>query len=556
MPGITWGFTIAIMSLAFTGKFGGCTLAAHYLARFNWRESVTIGSLMSCKGSVHMFSDAVLHLTLVPSHSLVELIVLNVGLSAGILNQRVFSMFVLEALVLTFLTTPLVTALYPPKYRVRISRTGANFFNVTDNNTGTVGTKLPEERKPHGRPYRGRRVSQPHDNPCEDGVEKEKIRFTVVLDKIEHLSGAMAVAEFLNPSTYEFEDGVNGNQNSHCNDGKGSSSDKISEKYRVKVKEISGRHSPAPSATSFSSPSLSIIVSPVINALRLIKLSDRVSAVMKCYDTAALLHSDPVLSIYRMFTLLQGINISSELEVVPEEEMVGCTLDKANGFGADMIIIPWIIHSSSNALMVNGVDVPQTPKGGNASYNPFDALFTTEVRNETIAPLVHGGLGNLISGASVVHSHYIRSVFALSGIDVGLYIDQSDIVSSSQFAKDSSATGVCPAADPMANVVAGPNKADKGRGRIHVFFPFFGGPDDRFALRFVVGLCRRNERLRATVVRLRKTGERVDASGLINADSIVPGKEVQEKGRTIESRNEEFGATNIASVGVVVVLYW
>ena len=33
-----------------------------------------------------------------------ELIVLNVGLSAGILDTRVFSMFVFEALILTFAT--------------------------------------------------------------------------------------------------------------------------------------------------------------------------------------------------------------------------------------------------------------------------------------------------------------------------------------------------------------------------------------------------------------------------------------------------------------------
>jgi len=56
VSGVTWGFTIAIMSLAFTGKFGGCTLAAHYFARFNWRESATIGSLMSCKGFVRPYA--------------------------------------------------------------------------------------------------------------------------------------------------------------------------------------------------------------------------------------------------------------------------------------------------------------------------------------------------------------------------------------------------------------------------------------------------------------------------------------------------------------------
>ncbi|TFK68025.1 Sodium/hydrogen exchanger [Pluteus cervinus] len=66
--GITWAYTIAIISLAFLGKFGGCTIAARYLAGFSPRESSAIGALMSCKG-------------------LVELIVLNVGLSAGILSQ-------------------------------------------------------------------------------------------------------------------------------------------------------------------------------------------------------------------------------------------------------------------------------------------------------------------------------------------------------------------------------------------------------------------------------------------------------------------------------------
>ena len=46
-------------------------------------------------------------------NSLVELIVLNVGFQANILNTRVFSMFVLHALVLTFITTPLTLWIYP-----------------------------------------------------------------------------------------------------------------------------------------------------------------------------------------------------------------------------------------------------------------------------------------------------------------------------------------------------------------------------------------------------------------------------------------------------------
>jgi len=62
--GITWAYTIAIIFTAFVGKFGGCALAAKYLAGFNWRESGAIGSLMSCKGyKIMLFFMVVFTLT-------------------------------------------------------------------------------------------------------------------------------------------------------------------------------------------------------------------------------------------------------------------------------------------------------------------------------------------------------------------------------------------------------------------------------------------------------------------------------------------------------------
>lgn len=47
--GITWAFTLAIIVLSFAGKFGGCTIASR-MAGYSWRESSTVGALMSCKG--------------------------------------------------------------------------------------------------------------------------------------------------------------------------------------------------------------------------------------------------------------------------------------------------------------------------------------------------------------------------------------------------------------------------------------------------------------------------------------------------------------------------
>ncbi|KAK5126672.1 hypothetical protein LTR85_009606 [Meristemomyces frigidus] len=98
--GITWAYVVGVIAVAFCAKFAGGTLAAR-LNGMVWRESCTIGVLMSCKG-------------------LVELIVLNIGLQAKILSTRTFTIFVVMALVTTFATTPLTAALYPPWYQRKL----------------------------------------------------------------------------------------------------------------------------------------------------------------------------------------------------------------------------------------------------------------------------------------------------------------------------------------------------------------------------------------------------------------------------------------------------
>lgn len=60
--GITWGFTIAIICLDFTGKFAACTTTAR-ISGMSWRESSTVGSLMTCKGSALNFLDRIWSLT-------------------------------------------------------------------------------------------------------------------------------------------------------------------------------------------------------------------------------------------------------------------------------------------------------------------------------------------------------------------------------------------------------------------------------------------------------------------------------------------------------------
>ena len=51
--GITWAYVIGVIACAFSGKIIGGTLAAR-VNGLVWRESFTIGCLMSCKGLVEL----------------------------------------------------------------------------------------------------------------------------------------------------------------------------------------------------------------------------------------------------------------------------------------------------------------------------------------------------------------------------------------------------------------------------------------------------------------------------------------------------------------------
>jgi len=93
--GSLWLVCAVIVLTAIAGKFGGVTLAAKFYG-MNWRRSALLGVLMNTRG-------------------LMELIILNIGLSFGVLSKSLFAMMVVMALLTTFMTTPLMRLLYSPQ---------------------------------------------------------------------------------------------------------------------------------------------------------------------------------------------------------------------------------------------------------------------------------------------------------------------------------------------------------------------------------------------------------------------------------------------------------
>ncbi|KAF9651705.1 cation/H+ exchanger [Thelephora ganbajun] len=363
--GITWGYTILLCVVSFLAKFLPCAITAKFCG-FNFRESGAIGALMSCKG-------------------LVELIVLNIGLQAGVLDTRTFSMFVLHALVLTFITTPLTILVYPSRHRAHI------------------GVSQKENRD----------LADVEGLPGGSSDDEFKTRFAVVLDKLEQLPAIMTITQLLsNPSSRSV-----------------SAFSESSTDEKTSIREVS----------PFRPVSM--------DALRLIELTERTSAVMMSAEADYVLQTDPVVSVVRTFGALNHVPVRASISVVNHGEFSNSVARHVDSSSSQMLLVPWKATGNDDTA-------------GPAGFNPFDNLFKRTIATD--------------HSSEVVNSHYIRKLFAETKVDVCLIIDR----------------GLSTSGTP---------------GDQHIFLPFFGGPDDRLALSLVVQLCAGGSGVTATIVRIKKT---------------------------------------------------
>ncbi|WP_205873658.1 cation:proton antiporter domain-containing protein [Mycobacterium camsae] len=87
-----WAVTLGILVVSVAGKGLACAVAAR-LNKVPLRESIALGSLMNARG-------------------LIELILLNIGLQAGIITPTLFTILVLVAIVTTLMATPIFEFVY------------------------------------------------------------------------------------------------------------------------------------------------------------------------------------------------------------------------------------------------------------------------------------------------------------------------------------------------------------------------------------------------------------------------------------------------------------
>lgn len=266
------------------------------------------------------------------------------------------------AIILTLVTTPLTLAIYPASVRgikheeSAFSRSdekvpGADHLGTLSRGDGPATSRAP-------------------------GVDAPKSRFTVVLERIEHLPAIMTLVQLL--------------------------------------------QQPSSTPASNSAPTRKV------DAFRLIELTERTSALMRGADNAEeALARDPLVKVFELFTRLNRLNISSSISVVPLVEYAQSVVGHATRVGSDLIVVPWSASAPAGpAPTAEGSSSPFVPPASTSnSYNPFAGLFSLSNSNSPAAsPSAINSAEN-----SVLYSQFIRQVFTQSlssPADVALVVDR------------------------------------------------------------------------------------------------------------------------------------
>ncbi|WP_369978441.1 cation:proton antiporter [Xanthomonas bundabergensis] len=98
------GFVLVI-GVAVVGKLVGCTLGAR-LSGHDWRDSLTVGSLMNARG-------------------LMELVVIKIGLDSGVIGPDLFTLLFGMTLVTTFMASPMVAWFHRERHAAGSAGLGA-----------------------------------------------------------------------------------------------------------------------------------------------------------------------------------------------------------------------------------------------------------------------------------------------------------------------------------------------------------------------------------------------------------------------------------------------
>ena len=191
-----------------------------------------------------------------------------------------------------------------------------------------------------------------------------------------------------------------------------------------------------------------------VHGLRMLELTDRTSSVMQVSEMDEYSYSDPVVNAFRTFAQLNNIAVSGNVSVVPGSSYAETLASQALDHFSDLILIPW----NENGGISDGDSSDDSFSSGLQ-----DAFIQKTLEKSTCNTAVFFNRG--FGGPAITESRALSR--SISGLSLRSH------------------------REPLAQPIA-----DRSH---HIYFPFFGGVDDRVALRFVLQLAQ-NSNITATII--------------------------------------------------------
>jgi hypothetical protein len=189
-----------------------------------------------------------------------------------------------------------------------------------------------------------------------------------------------------------------------------------------------------------------------VHGLRILELTERTSSVMQVTEGEEYFSEiDPVVNAFRTFSRLNDVAVSGKVAIVPEASYSETLTKQASNVSSDFVLVPWSEYGS----ITEDTSVP----------------FVTSAQDR------YNGRG---------HLDFINKTLEKSVCNTGIFINQNfggmGPAERPNLKRSKSAMSVHSHRDAATLPVK-----DKSH---QVFFPFFGGVDDRAALRLALQLAK------------------------------------------------------------------
>jgi len=338
------------------------------------------------------------------------------------------------ALVTTFLTVPLVTYIYPPKYH-------------------------DKQEEDAGRPM--------HKNaaPPEPSI-------LVSVNKIEQVPSILSVIDLIES---KYKGSGHGTEDKNP---KGTVIEEKSTKSPSLLHLPTWLHHSHNKGGAVEKMNQNHTSKLVVNALRLIEITERDSSVMLQTSSEALRH-DPVMKMLQTFCEITALDIRGLIKVVTIKNFADTINKTAVDVNASYIIVPWV---GSGSLL------------DEHHSSPVVQQFRELRRQQSMHTPVR-------------HSNFIQELLTSAESAVLILVDRGlELVNSN---KNSNEQRLVPYYQ-------------------RIFFPFFGGPDDRAALEIVLGISGLNAMINIVRCKMGTHNQNRNSSGVSESDlnSVGSGMDI------------------------------